>query len=247
MIKEQRKKKKKFVKILKILFTIIFILAIAFLIAFKVFTVENVEVEGNVLYDEETIKNAVLYDDYSWNSLYVFVKYKFIKTKEIPFIDTMAISLKNPHTLHIKVYEKGRLGYVYVPEMGINAYFDKDGLVVETSEEKINDVPMINGIDCKTVELYEKLPIDDDNLRDILTLTQSLKRNKMVPESITYGVKNEPVVSYGNVMVVIGDTTALTQKIARLEAIMPSIEGQNGTLHLEDWSEESTNIVFDRK
>ena len=109
MIKEQRKKKKKFVKILKILFTIIFILAIAFLIAFKVFTVENVEVEGNVLYDEETIKNAVLYDDYSWNSLYVFVKYKFIKTKEIPFIDTMAISLKNPHTLHIKVYEKGRL------------------------------------------------------------------------------------------------------------------------------------------
>ena len=247
MIKEQRKKKKKFVKILKILFTIIFILAIAFLIAFKVFTVENVEVEGNVLYDEETIKNAVLYDDYSWNSLYVFIKYKFIKTKEIPFIDTMAISLKNPHTLHIKVYEKGRLGYVYVPEMGINAYFDKDGLVVETSEEKINDVPMINGIDCKKVELYEKLPIDDDNLRDILTLTQSLKRNKMVPESITYGVKNEPVVSYGNVFVVIGDTTSLTQKIARLEAIMPSIEGQNGTLHLEDWSEESTNIVFDRK
>ena len=247
MIKEQRKKKRKFRKFLKISGTVLVVLAIAFLIAFKLFTVEKVEVEGNVIYDEETIKNAVLYDDYSWNSLYVFVKYKFIKTKEIPFIDTMAISLKNPHTLHIKVYEKGRLGYAYIPEMDMNAYFDKDGLVVETSEEKINDVPMINGIKCEKVQLYEKLPIDEDDLREILTLTQSLKRNKMVPESITYGVPDEPVVSYGNIEVVIGDTSSLTQKLARLEAIMPSLEGMSGTLHLEDWSEESTNIVFDKK
>ena len=58
---------------------------------------------------------------------------------------------------------------------------------------------------------------------------------------------DEPVVSYGNIEVVIGDTSSLTQKLARLEAIMPSLEGMSGTLHLEDWSEESTNIVFDKK
>ena len=180
MSSENKEKKQKNFKILKIVGGVAFLLAVTAVIVLKVFTVKKVQIEGNELYDDEVIETSVLNDKYSWNSLYVFVKYKFIKTKEIPFIDTMAISLKNPHTLHIKVYEKGRLGYVYVPDMGINAYFDKDGLVVETSEEKINDVPMINGIDCKTVELYEKLPIDDDNLRDILTLTQSLKRNKMV-------------------------------------------------------------------
>ena len=46
--------------------------------------------------------------------------------------------------------------------------------------------------------------------------------------------------------VIIGDTTKLTRKIERLKAIMPSLEGQSGTLHLESWTEETTNIVFDK-
>jgi len=37
-----------------------------------------IEVEGNRLYDSEVIEKAVLNDDFSWNSLYVFVKYKFV-------------------------------------------------------------------------------------------------------------------------------------------------------------------------
>ena len=55
-----------------------------------------------------------------------------------------------------------------------------------------------------------------------------------------------PVAKYGNVSVIIGDTTKLTRKIERLKAIMPSLEEQSGTLHLESWTEETTNIVFDK-
>ena len=36
------------------------------------------------------------------------------------------------------------------------------------------------------------------------------------------------------------------REIERLKAIMPSLEGQSGTLHLESWTEETTNIVFDK-
>ena len=56
---------------------------------------------------DETIENVVLNDKYSWNSLYVFAKYRFKKPESIPFVDTMDITLKSPHKLHIKVYEKG--------------------------------------------------------------------------------------------------------------------------------------------
>mgnify|MGYP000255413098 CR=1 FL=1 len=41
----------------------------------------------------------------------------------------MSISLDSPHTLHISVYEKGMLGYIYIPGINENAYFDKDGFV----------------------------------------------------------------------------------------------------------------------
>ena len=104
----------------------------------------------------------------------------------------------------------------------------------------------IEGIDCEKVVLYEKLPIKTSKLRDILTLTQALKRKKLVPDSIIYGGVNEPELKYKKVSVFVGDISLLTQKVDRLEAIMPSIKDMNGTLHLESWTEENTNIVFDK-
>ena len=173
MIREERKKAKRRKSILGTIVGIILFLALAFLIVVKVFCVKNIVVEGNKLYDASVIEKAVLNDKYSWNSLYVVMKYKFVDTKEIPFIDTMEISLESPTTLHIKVYEKGMMGYLYIPSISENAYFDKNGLVVETSKEEIDGIPQICGINCDKVVLYEKLPVDKQRLREILTLTQA--------------------------------------------------------------------------
>ena len=82
------------------------VLAILFLIALKLFTVKRVVVEGNELYDQKTIEDAVLNDKYSWNSLYVYLKYKVKDTKKIPFIDTMSISLLIVRILFIYQFMK---------------------------------------------------------------------------------------------------------------------------------------------
>ena len=183
MIKEERRKKKKRKNILQVILGILIVLALAVLIIFTVFKVKNVEVEGNKLYDAKVIEKAVLNDEYSWNSLYVFLKYKFVNTSEVPFVDTMEISLKDPQTLHIKVYEKGIMGYLYLSSINKNVYFDKDGIVTELSDRVIEDTPQILGIDCKKVVQYEKLPIGSKRLKQLLTLTQSLKRNDLIPDS----------------------------------------------------------------
>ena len=241
MIKEERRKKKKRKNILQGILGILIVLALAVLIIFTVFKVKNVEVEGNKLYDAKVIEKAVLNDEYSWNSLYVFLKYKFVNTSEVPFVDTMEISLKDPQTLHIKVYEKGIMGYLYLSSINKNVYFDKDGIVTELSDRVIEDTPQILGIDCK------KLPIGSKRLKQLLTLTQALKRNDLIPDSITYGVENEPVLTYGTVKVSMGSLEFLTQKVERLAKIKPQLPGMEGTLHLENWTEETTNIVFDKK
>lgn len=247
MIREERKRKQKLLTFFKVTILVLSIILILVLVVINVFRVKKVTVEGNKLYDQEVIEKAVLNDQYSWNSLYVFFKYKFVATEQIPFIDTMEISLKDPNTLHIMVYEKGMMGYIYIPGISENAYFDKDGFVVETSSDEIEDVPLVKGIDCNEVVIYEKLPIKEEKLKEILTLTQALKRSKLVPKSITYGGANEPVISYGNIEVAVGDIKLLTQKVERISAIMPSLKGEKGMLHLENWTEESTNIVFDKK
>jgi cell division protein FtsQ len=247
MIREQRRKARRKRDILAVILFILILLALAFLVIIALFKVNNVEVEGNKLYGSEVIEDTVLNDEYSWNSLYVFLKYRFMSTEDLPFVDTMEISLKDPQTLHIKVYEKGIMGYLYISSIDENAYFDKDGIVVETSSKVIDGTPQIKGIDCEQVVLYEKLPIDASKLREILTLTQALKRNSLIPDSVTYGGDSEPVLGYGKVKVEMGSLDLLTQKVERLAKIKPELDGLEGTLHLENWTEETTNIVFDQK
>lgn len=247
MIKEERRRKKRRKIGLYILFILILLIAAGVFIVMNVFTVENVVVEGNELYSSTQIENMVLNDEYSWNSLYVDLKYRFVDIGEVPFVDTMEVSLDNPHTVHIKVYEKGMLGYLYINSIGQNAYFDKDGFVVETSTEVIDGVPKITGISCEEVVLYEKLQLENsDILRDLLNLTQTLKKYNLLPDEIQYDSNMEPVLYYGTIQVKIGSEDNLSQKVVRLSIILPQLDGLSGTLHLETWTPETTDIIWDR-
>ena len=247
MIKEERRRKKRRKIGLYILLILILLIAAGVFIVMNVFTVENVVVEGNELYSSTQIENMVLNDEYSWNSLYVDLKYRFVDIGEVPFVDTMEVSLDNPHTVHIKVYEKGMLGYLYINSIGQNAYFDKDGFVVETSTEVIDGVPKITGISCEEVVLYEKLQLENsDILRDLLNLTQTLKKYNLLPDEIQYDSNMEPGLNYGTIQVKIGSEDNLSQKVVRLSIILPQLDGLSGTLHLETWTPETTDIIWDR-
>ena len=247
MIKEERRRKKRRKIGLYILLILILLIAAGVFIVMNVFTVENVVVEGNELYSSTQNENMVLNDEYSWNSLYVDLKYRFVDIGEVPFVDTMEVSLDNPHTVHIKVYEKGMLGYLYINSIGQNAYFDKDGFVVETSTEVIDGVPKITGISCEEVVLYEKLQLENsDILRDLLNLTQTLKKYNLLPDEIQYDSNMEPVLYYGTIQVKIGSEDNLSQKVVRLSIILPQLDGLSGTLHLETGTPETTDISWDR-
>lgn len=246
MIKEKRRKQRLLKKVLIGILIFLILLAIAFFVVINVFVVKNVKVEGNKIYEEQLITDTVLNDEYSWNTLYVLLKYTFTDTKKVPFIDEMEVRLANPQTLVIKVYEKGMMGYIYIDAIGENAYFDKDGFVVETSTRIIDSVPKIEGILCDEVVLYEKLLIDNQKLREILTLTQSLKREELDPDAIHFGLEQSPVLYYENTEVWLGSIDLLTQKVMRLKEILPSLNGIPGALHMENWTEESTNIIFEK-
>lgn len=247
MIREQRRRKKRR-KIGLIIFLIfVLLMAVAALVVWKVFTVERVEVEGNELYSSEQIEQLVLNDEYSWNSLYVLLKHRFVDMGEVPFVDTMEVTLKNPHTVQISVYEKGILGCLYIDSIGQYAYFDKDGFVVETSAEEIPDVPKVTGVNCEEVVLYEQLPLErGEVLGDLLNLTQMLKKYDLLPQEIHYDNKLMPTLIYEGTRVVVGSDAYLSQKVVRLSAILPQLSGLSGTLYLDTWTPDTTDIVFER-
>lgn len=246
MIREKRRKQRLLKNVLIGILVFMILVVIAVFVVVNVFVVKTVKVEGNELYDEQLITETVLNDEYSWNSLYVLLKYTFMDTDEVPFIDTMEVKLNDPQTLTIKVYEKGMLGYFYINAIGENAYFDKDGFVVETSTRIIENVPKIEGLSCDEVVLYEKIPIESQQLREMLTLTQALKREGIEPDSIHFGLEQSPVLYYDNTAVWLGSIELLTQKVTRLDEILPNLTGIDGVLHMESWTEESANIIFEK-
>lgn len=246
MIKEERRKKRRNQKILIAVTVLLLIILISILVIWKVFVVKTVKVEGNALYDEQLITDTVLNDEYSWNSLYVLLKYSVTDADELPFIEEMEVKMNNPQTLTIKVYEKRMMGYLNVSQAGGNVYFDKDGFVVEISSRVIEDIPRIDGLTCEEVMQYEKLPLDEQLLKQLLTLTQSLRREDLEPDSINYSVANEPILYYGNVAIRLGSMDNLTLKVEHLSKIVPSLEGMSGVLHMENWTEESANIIFEK-
>ncbi len=246
-IKEKRKRKRKLKRLGVIFLTLLLLLAIGAFIVVKVFTVENVVVTGNEHYDNDMIKEWVLNDEYSWNTLYVYLKYRFQEPEPIPFVDTMEITMELPHTINIHVYEKGLLGYVYLDSFGQNAYFDKDGFVVETSSEIIEGIPRISGLSVDSVVLYEKLPIKSKSvLKNLLTLTQMLKKYEMIPDNIIYNEDKTYTLEYGDVKVLLGSAENFSDKILRLSYILPDLEGMSGKLHLESWTENTTDITFEK-
>ncbi len=245
-MKKKRRKKKR--KLLAPILIFLLVIAAGAFVAVKVFTVKHVVVKGNERYEDEAIQEWVLNDEYSWNTLYVYLKYQFQEPAVIPFIDTMEISMKPPHTIEIQVYEKGLLGYVYLESLGQNAYFDKDGIVVETSSEVIEGLPRISGLSVDAVVLYEPLPLQDKQLlKNLLTLTQTLKKYEIVPEQIAYSEDKTYRLEYGSVEALLGSAQNVSDKVLRLSYILPKLEGMSGRLHLEGWTENTTDISFEKR
>ncbi len=247
MDKERKRRKQKWKLAGTCFLLFLLVLAAGALVALKLFTVETVVVTGSELYSDEAIEGWILDDEYSWNSLYVFFKYKFEEPRELAFVESADIRLEPPHTLKITVQEKELMGRIYISAMGQNAYFDKEGLVVEMSSEEIQGVPKITGMDVEQIVLGEKLPIKGNSvLKNLLALTQVLKKYELAPKSIKYGVEGSYTLKYGKISVMLGQAEDFNEKVSRLSKILPKLEGKKGTLHLESWSENTTDITFEQ-
>lgn len=243
----QTELEKKHTKIRWIVFlSILLFFALTGFFCVTVCTVRDVEIEGNELYDDESIREWVQNDRYSWNTLYVYFKYRFKKAEQVPFIDTMTVDLKSPGKLSVLVYEKGPIGYLFDETTGQNIYFDKDGFVIEISTKEIEGVPQISGLSFDHVAVYEKLDLSERTLRTLLALTQNLEKYQLHPERIQYDGTGNMTLSFGPILVNLGKEDNLTEKLVRLVKILPQIEGMSGTLHLETWTENTTDVTFER-
>lgn len=208
------------------------------------YTVTTVYVEGNIHYTNEEIIGMVMEGNYGNNSLLLSLRYKDKSIEGVPFIEKMDVSVENPHTIKIEVYEKALAGYVEYLERYM--YFDKDGIVVESSKEKTAGIPQVTGLTFDHVVMYEPLPVEDPGIfRSILSITQLVNKYNLSTDRIYFGADGSLTLYFGDVRASLGMGDYLDEKIMILQDILPKLSGQKGTLRMENYTEDTKNIPFE--
>ena len=244
MVRRRKKRRSRFF-LLKVILILLVIggLSAAFIINFC--QTKEVKVRGNDIADTEQIKEAVLSDPYDSNAVYATVRNAFTKHVTIPFVDSYTVSMKNLNTISINVKEKELYGYLMNEKGDRYVYFLKDGTVAESSDRLIQGVFFVDGMTVEEAKAGEPLALDDSDTKTILQIEQELEREGLSVKKIHFSVDGLITFTIKKIHINLGTRTAIAEKVRRIKYIMPKLKGKEGTLHLEEWSEENTDIVFE--
>ncbi len=222
-----------------------FILAVAAVSAAVVLlsvNIREVTVTGNSRYTEEEIVDMLFQKDLDWNSVYAFLREKTQEHISIPFVEDYQLDFASPFKVEVIVHEKSVVGYVSYMESYM--YFDKDGIVVESTDEALPGIPEVTGLQFGEIVLHRPLPVEDSRVfEEILNLTQLLSLRKLQVDAIRYNSKGEADLYINHVEVVLGDSSQMDGKISLLANMMPQIEGLEGTLYLDNYDENNGDQV----
>lgn len=221
------------------------ILAIVLLIGILLCAVQikEIEVTGNKQYTEEEIIDLIFDETWSRNSVYCYYESQFREPKSIPFIEEYKIEFQSPTRVRVVVYEKSVVGYVSY--MSSYMYFDKDGIIVESSVEKLPGIPWITGMEFGHIVLHQPLPVENhDIFNQILNLTQILSVNGVQVDKIYYNNYLEAELTIGEIMVELGNNENLNGKVSELRDILPELTGLSGTLYLHNYDENNSNPMY---
>lgn len=230
-------------KLYAVFFTGVFILLAIYSVRINTFNFG-----GNTRYSDEEMKKILFPNDFSKITLYNFIRSKFKKNYNIPFIQDIDIYITGFNSADIIVYEKSVVGCVRY--MSSYMYFDKDGIVVESSNKLLEGIPIIDGLDFGRIVLYEKLPISNENVFDeMLDITQVLVGYGMTVDRITISSDNKITLYIGDIEVYLGDSSELNGKINELKDMWEKIKDLSGVLYLDNYNpiKEDTTYTFRKK
>lgn len=228
-------------KIIALLVAVIIILILGFAVASL--QAKSIKVEGNEQYTDEEIKDFIFSKSYDRNIAVMWIKNKLGKTTEIPFVEKYDIEIQSLDKVKVTIYEKSIVGYI--DYMGTCMYFDKDGVVVESSDKTIKGIPKITGIHYDYVLLYEPIPVENEEVFDlILSVTQTLQKYKITVKKIYISGNMEITLYKGDVKIYLGTQKDLNEKISELSDFVSKLKGRSGTLDMSKLNKEGNGYTL---
>lgn len=237
-IKDKKRKKVNFKRIIKIIFLMAFIIgATIFVMTTPIFNVTEINVEGNSRISNERIESL---SKISLNvNTYQYSKKNIIENiKEEPYIESVQLKRKLPSTIIINVEERNR--DFFISNYGSYIYLDKQGYILEISNE-VEKLPEIKGFSTSTENLVPGNRISDDDLEKINTaqkIIENIKNNEIESEITCIDVSNTNdfcVIMQGEGKKIhLGNASNINDKILMLKEILTKEKGKTGEIFIEN-------------
>lgn len=258
----------------KALLAAMVLIVLAALLSFiNYYSLQNVTVLGNVHYTEEEIKAEVTKGILGNNTWVVSHTRSSFTPDDMELIDQIDVTMKDHHTLQITVQERQLIGYVQYLDCNLyfdsegrvmdsvireeeNGTDTADGGSEALTAEAVGktatsfvaamkEAPLITGLSFTHAQLHEILPVSDDSVfYTILGIARMINKYDINPDEVNFDENMQITLTYGNLTVNLGKDELIEEKLTRMAAILPSIEGKSGVLHMEDYTSGTQNIVF---
>lgn len=258
----------------KALFAAMVLIVLATLLSFiNYYSLQNVTVLGNVHYTEEEIKAEVTKGILGNNTWVVSHTRSSFTPDDMELIDQIDVTMKDHHTLQITVQERQLIGYVQYLDCNLyfdsegrvmdsvireeengtdTADSGSEALTAEAVGKTatsfvaaMKEAPLITGLSFTHAQLHEILPVSDDSVfYTILGIARMINKYDINPDEVNFDENMQITLTYGNLTVNLGKDELIEEKLTRMAAILPSIEGKSGVLHMEDYTSGTQNIVF---
>lgn len=225
---------------------IILVILIGAFIYASTYTLKSVEITGCNLSSQEQVKKAVKEKAWMNNTLLLMARNKIGQLDDIPFVAKLDIDYVDKHSVKVEVYEKSVAGCIEYMESYI--YFDKDGIVLETSKDRFEGVPYIKGLTVTSWTLGKKLPIDNKKKFEmILSITQLVKKYELDIQGIEFKADGEIVLRHNSIEVEVGDGSNLAIQLMNLGNILKEVDGKTGVLYMKEYSNDNPTASFKEK
>ena len=199
----------------------------------------------NTHYSKKELKKMILTGAFSSNSILAPITCSKAKVENVPYVESYSVSRSGRNSIVIGVKEKNVVGCI--PYLDSYIYFDRNGKFIESSRTRDEDVPYFEGITVKKTVMNEKLPIKDAVLNTAVALSTIFAKNDMIPDYIELDEDYSINLIYGDITVKLGKDRYLEDKMNRTIAILPQITGEKGILHMENITESSKTVTFEKE
>ena len=218
----------------RVLKTVIKILILVAIIAVILnVRIKSVEVIGNNKVGDEIIISSLFEKKNDDISLLFFLKNKIKGHKKIQLINSYSIKWITPFKIEVIVNEKTPIAFV---RRDINnLYIDREGTIIEMSEERKEGLIEIAGVDFRNYDIGEELEFDNKKLFNaLLNIASFLKENNLKASLIEIQKESDIYIYVDRIVAYMGDTRNMEIKLQRLIDIYPKISDLSGTLDLSE-------------